>query len=224
MRHQALRPLAVMLSVLLLAAPARAGSVLFADVAQAIVGVEAGRPRVELRLRNLSQTGKLSATGAAATQQQGGNTSAGEAQNGATAQQPASGASTSTPTTGLEVTQEPTTGQVEVVDFGDVTGTVCDCGEIPPAAVPRGGFPLWPLLGLGAIPLFFLNRDNNPPDVTTTPTPPVPPPPPPPEIPEPATLILFGTSLAALGARARRRRQQHAQAEAEQGINISEGD
>ena len=34
-----------------------------------------------------------------------------------------------------------TTGsQVQTVDLGDVTGTVCDCGEIPRLAIPKGGF------------------------------------------------------------------------------------
>jgi len=90
-----------------------------------------------------------------------------------------------------------------------VTGTVCDCGEIPFIPdVARRGFPWWLL---GGIPLIcvsgvcfdsdeecIVNCGPTPPE-TPTPTPP------PNPIPEPATLLLFGSGLLALGARARRR-------------------
>src|SRR6476620_8833268 len=45
---------------------------------------------------------------------------------------------------------------VDVIEQGDVEGTVCDCGEI---LVP-GGFPKWPLLFLAGIPLFFINHHD----------------------------------------------------------------
>jgi hypothetical protein len=85
---------------------------------------------------------------------------------------------------------------------GDVQGTVCDCGEIMIAA---GGFPKWPLFFLGAIPLFFIHGGE---EIVTTPpfVPPVPtpmPPPPPsviPQVPEYASLLLFGTGLIIIGA------------------------
>jgi len=88
---------------------------------------------------------------------------------------------------------------VDVVDQGDVEGTICDCGEI---TVPGGGFPKWPLLFLAAIPFFFIHDcdDCEPGLPTPTPTPPGTP-----EIPEPASLFLFGSGLAALGAGLRRR-------------------
>jgi len=102
---------------------------------------------------------------------------------------------------GLIVSSNPI--PVDVIDEGDVEGTVCDCGEI---TVPGGSFPKWPLLFLAGIPLFFihgcddcdspLTPDTPTPDSTprsTTPT------------PEPTTLLLFGTGMAALGARLRRR-------------------
>jgi hypothetical protein len=92
---------------------------------------------------------------------------------------------------------------VEVIAEGDVEGTICDCGEI---TVPGGGFPKWPLLFLAGIPLFFIHNCDDcdsplPPDTpnpnptprSTTPT------------PEPATLLLFGTGIATLGAGLRRR-------------------
>ncbi len=84
-------------------------------------------------------------------------------------------------------------GQV-VIEEGDIEGTVCDCGEI---TIPGGGFPKWPLIPLvGVICLTGIctpddgcvgNCDKEPP------------------IPEPATLFLFGSGLAALGAGVRRR-------------------
>jgi hypothetical protein len=99
---------------------------------------------------------------------------------------------------GVAVSAEPQAG-VDVVDQGDVEGTICDCGEI---TVPGGGFPKWPLLFLAAIPFFFIHGcdDCDTPTPPTTPTPPGTP-----EIPEPASLLLFGSGLAAFGAGLRRR-------------------
>ena len=96
---------------------------------------------------------------------------------------------------------------VNVVIHGEVDGTVCDCGEITVA----GGWPKWPLIFLAAIPLFFIDDDDCDdcdkviPNPTPTPTP-TPTPPPTTPVPEPASLLLFGSGLAALGASYRRRR------------------
>jgi hypothetical protein len=97
---------------------------------------------------------------------------------------------------GVAVSADPQ-GGVDVVAQGDVEGTICDCGEI---TVPGGGFPKWPLLFLAAIPFFFIHGCDH----CETPTPPTTPPPTP-EIPEPASLLLFGSGLAAFGAGLRRR-------------------
>lgn len=104
---------------------------------------------------------------------------------------------------------------VEVIEEGEVEGTICDCGEILVAAA---GFPKWPLLFLAAVPLAFINQCDNcneTPNSNPTPTPPgnssTP-------TPEPASLLLFGTGLLAAGAGLRRRyaRAKLAQSKAEE--------
>ena len=208
MKHQALRPVALMLSVLLAtSAPAHAGTIHFVDVMRA--AAEGRRsPSAELRLRAIQQQGgKAPATGVQGAPGGGSNSN------------PATNDTSKLPdgTTGGNpisiISPEPVStqqGNVETIDLGDVTGTVCDCGEIPVEALPKGGFPLWPLLGLAGIPLFFIDRgDKPPPDNPPGPTPT------PPGIPEPATLLLFGSGLLALSARARRRRAvKHMEVEA----------
>ena len=110
---------------------------------------------------------------------------------------------------GIAITSE---GQQLGVEYeeGEVDGTICDCGEIPLIA---GSFPKWPFLFLAAVPLAFIDtcddcdQENESPTPTPTPTPPsVPTPtPPPPGVPEPGTLLLFGSGLVAAGAGLRRR-------------------
>ena len=101
-------------------------------------------------------------------------------------------------------------GQVETVDFGDVTGTVCDCGEIAgPPAIVGGGFPWWAFLGVPLICVsgvcFDSNDEQPPPPGPTPPGNPTPTQPPTTPVPEPTTLLLLGTGLLATAARTRRR-------------------
>ena len=200
MLSRAFRPIAAILAILLLTgAPTHAAPVAISEVIQ-VLGNYQNPP--ELRLRSVSQNvnssvdeGEGPSPVASAAQQSaaGGveipNTATGEV----VTSDPAD-----TLLAGVAVSADPQ-ADVDVVDQGDVEGTICDCGEI---TVPGGGFPKWPLLFLAAIPFFFIHGCDH----CETPTPPTTPTPPgTPEIPEPASLLLFGSGLAAFGAGLRRR-------------------
>lgn len=196
MMSRAFRPTAAILSILLLSGvPTHAAPVAISEVIQ-VLGSYQNPP--ELRLRSVSQSpsaaveGDASSPVASAAQESAAGDVV-EIADGTTVD----ASSGNTLLSGVAVSMEPQAG-VDVVDQGEVEGTICDCGEI---TVPGGGFPKWPLLFLAAIPFFFIHGcddcDTPPP---TTPTPPDE------VIPEPASMLLFGTGLAAIGARLRKRR------------------
>ena len=204
MKHQALRPIALMLSVLLIAAvPVQAGTIQFGDViALATVNGQSGRQTVDLRLRSVTQQ-RGDANSQDSQQQAAGNNSQERKNIQAPSGSSSAGGSDSNITGTSVPAQQPGAVQVETIELGDIQGTICDCGEIPP--LPGGGFPKLPLLALAGIPLLFLGGDDDIPPTDIFPTP-TPPPVPETPIPEPATLLLLGSGLAALGAGARRRR------------------
>jgi PEP-CTERM motif-containing protein len=201
MMSRAFRPTAATLSILLLTGvPTHAAPVAISEVIQ-VMGSYQNPP--ELRLRSISQSASAAVEGegpspVASAAQESAAGDVVEIADGSTVDV----SSGNTLLSGVAVNMEPQAG-VDVVDQGEVEGTICDCGEI---TVPGGGFPKWPLLFLAAIPFFFIHGcdDCEIPPPTTTPTPPDE------VIPEPASLLLFGTGLAAFGARLRKRRSKAA--------------
>jgi hypothetical protein len=199
-RSRAFRLVAAILGVCLLTgAPVNAGPVAISEVIQ-VLGSYQNPP--EIRLRSLSQTPSTPISDSQASTFNSGvkqtNDSPGTIVDGTVGP-------TTTGSLLAGVANDPQRG-VEIIDQGEVEGTICDCGEI---LIP-GAFPKWPLLFLAAIPLFFIDTDDDIETPTSTPTPPpplLPSPTPTPQtpIPEPASLLLFGSGLAAFGAGLRRR-------------------
>ena len=199
MMSRAFRPIAAILAILLLTGvPTNAAPVAISQVIQ-VIGSYQNPP--ELRLRSVSQNTNSSVddhdgpSPVATAAQQSAAGGVAEIPDG-TAGDVVISDSADTLLSGVAVSADPQVG-VDVVDQGDVEGTICDCGEI---TVPGGGFPKWPLLFLAAIPFFFIHGCDH--CDTPTPTPTIPGTP---EIPEPASLLLFGSGLAAFGAGLRRR-------------------
>ncbi|MGH9883160.1 MAG: PEP-CTERM sorting domain-containing protein [Pyrinomonadaceae bacterium] len=198
MSTRALRPTAAILSILLLAGtPVQAGPVAIREVIQVIGGYQ--NPP-ELRLRSFSQT-SAPVSGLDESTRADSRLNTSTVDNHADLVDSSAGDATSSDTllSGIaNSTCDPKAG-IEVIDVGDVAGTICDCGEITVA----GGFPKWPLLFLAAIPFFFIHDcddcDTQTPTPTPTPTTRNTP------TPEPASLLLFGSGLVAIGAGLRRR-------------------
>jgi hypothetical protein len=178
--------------LLLTAAPAFAEPVTINQVVQTLTSSQ-GAP--DLKLNNLVTQDPGQKSG---TPQTGPRTEHGPGTQG--------GIKTDSIISGVTITGGGQKIGVETIEEGEVEGTICDCGDI---LVAGGGFPKWPFLFLAAVPLAFIHdcEDCDTPSSTPTPTPPSTPTPTPtpPGVPEPASLLLFGTGLAAAGAGLRRR-------------------
>ena len=206
MRHQAFRTIALMLGVMLAAAPAaQAGTITYGELVRTAGASGQLRPATDVRLR-------LGAPSSAAAQADSTQSGAASSQ-----EQQASGQQTTAPngSTNVSASADPTIsqsgGQIQTVDLGDVTGTVCDCGEIPLNPLPKAGaFPWWAFAGIPLVCVSGIcaggddDEEVLPPAITNpTPTPPISTP-----VPEPLSLFLFGSGLLAVGAGARRRRSR----------------
>lgn len=202
MRNRVLRPLATMLSLILAASTTvQAGPISISQVVQ-VLGNSSRGP--DLRLRNVSQTSSLVSDVVSTKVSTSAQPTSSEPSSINVVETGAVGTAGTSPDSllsGIALSSDDAQ-TVDIISQGDLEGSICDCGEIPGVG---GHFPKWPLLFLAAIPFFFLvhhDCDSCQPSSTPTPTPPcvncdV--------IPEPTSLLLLGSGLAAVGAGLRRR-------------------
>ena len=196
-----MRPIATLLSLLLImSTTVHAGPISISEVVQVIGRSQNTGRGPDLRLRNVSQSANSLVDESVVKASTGSPVSSSrpssEVPDGSLADAPPAADSL---LSGVALSPDDAQSNLDVISQGDLEGSICDCGEIP-GVESHGGFPKWPLLFLAAIPFFFIHHhcdSCNTPPPTPTPTPP--------GVPEPASMLLMGSGLAALAASLRRR-------------------
>jgi hypothetical protein len=185
--------------LLLVAVPAQASPVRFVDVVNVMGDLQRSGHTEQLRLRATQDpTAHLSArTNSPQSTDASVSPAAGDVVAASNDLAATENSNNTSLVAGTDLAPQQAQGQVTVFDQDQVNGTICDCGEIPAVG---GGFPKWPFLLL--IPLVCVtgicHHEHKPPPEVPTPTPT-------PAIPEPTSLLLLGSGIAALSAGARRR-------------------